>query len=88
MMNGSEFRGTREALGLSVEWLADHLNINPRTVERWEHGQAPVRDFARLALLTLEDQADREVAEHAPDPDMPPAWQRRIIWRATRGDRS
>ena len=95
-MNSTEFRTIREGLGLTAEFLADHLSINPRTVERWEAGTSPVPAFAVDALEMLEAQA-AETVEHEVDlmnralspvmvivsgPDeMPARWQRAVAFR-------
>lgn len=64
MLTREEFRVIREGLGISTGWLADHLDIARRTVERWEAGTSMVPDFAEEALEQLEAIAAVHVAEH------------------------
>lgn len=59
-----EFRAIREGLGLTAVWLAEHLDINTRTVERWEAGTSTVPAFAAEALEQLQATAAEHVAEH------------------------
>lgn len=84
MMDAAEFRRTREGLGITREWLAGRLDIAPRTIERWEAGDQPVREFAEEVLLDLVAQAADEVACGAPSATMPESWQRRILFRMER----
>lgn len=53
-MTDAEFRTIREFLGLTGDWLAVHLGVNPRTVRSWEQGRYPIPDGVRLAIEDLE----------------------------------
>jgi len=53
-MTDAEFKVVREHLGLTGDWLAQHLNVNPRTVRAWEQGKYPIPDGVRLELEDLE----------------------------------
>lgn len=53
-MTNAELRTIREFLGLTGEWLATHLGVNPRTVRDWEQGRSPVPGFARKAVEDIE----------------------------------
>ncbi|MFD9965037.1 helix-turn-helix domain-containing protein [Amycolatopsis sp. NPDC058986] len=53
-MTPAEFRVVREFLGLTGDWLAQHLKVNPRTVRAWEQGRYPIPDGVRLAIEDLE----------------------------------
>ncbi|MEU5959231.1 transcriptional regulator [Streptomyces sp. NPDC047525] len=53
-MTDAEFKVLREYLGLSGDWLAAHLKVNPRTVRSWEQGRYPIPDGVRLAMEDLE----------------------------------
>jgi hypothetical protein len=55
-MTDAEFRVVREHLGLTGDWLAGHLGINPRTVRSWEQGRYPIPDGVRLELEDLEQR--------------------------------
>lgn len=39
MTNTPDLKTLRKALGLSVNQLADWLDVNERTVRRWEYGE-------------------------------------------------
>lgn len=43
-MNPEEFAAIRWLLGLEVEELAARLDVNERTIRRWEQGGAPIPD--------------------------------------------
>lgn len=53
-MTPAEFKVVREFLGLTGDWLARHLRVNPRTVRSWEQGRDPIPDGVRLELEELE----------------------------------
>lgn len=55
-MTDAEFRVVREHLGLTGDWLAKHLTVNPRTVRSWEQGRDPIPDGVRLAMEELEQR--------------------------------
>lgn len=63
-MHPEAFRAIREGLGLSHEWLAEHLGKTTRTIERWEAGSTPVRPAVVEAMLMLEAEARDQVARH------------------------
>lgn len=75
-LTAAEVRAIREGLGITAEWLADHLGVQTRTVQRWESGQNQVKPFAVEALLLLEAEAAKQVRAHleafaGPCPDFP-----------------
>jgi len=53
-MTPAEFKVVREFLGLTGDWLARHLRVNPRTVRSWEQGRDPIPDGVRLEIEKLE----------------------------------
>jgi transcriptional regulator with XRE-family HTH domain len=55
-MTAAEFRVIREYLGLTGDWLARHLGVNPRTVRSWEQGRDPIPDGVRIEVERLEQQ--------------------------------
>lgn len=55
-MTDAELRVVREYLGLTGDWLAQHLGVSPRTVRHWEQGKYPIPDGVRLAVEQLEAQ--------------------------------
>lgn len=65
-MSPVELKAAREALGLTVNWLADHLGVQPRAVERWEAGARPVPEYAADAVELLVAEHDEQV-EHQVD---------------------
>lgn len=60
----AEVRCIREGLGVTAEWLADHLGVRTRTVQRWESGANPIPEFAVDALALLEADAAEQVRHH------------------------
>ncbi|MGH8882941.1 MAG: helix-turn-helix domain-containing protein [Stackebrandtia sp.] len=62
-MSGAEFRCLREYCGLTAEWMTQHLQVNKRTVIRWEAGRNPVPSGAAGALRAVAAAADELVAE-------------------------
>lgn len=46
-MNGATFRLLRETAGLSVKNVSDALQVNPRTVNRWDSGALPIPEDAQ-----------------------------------------
>lgn len=63
-LTAAEVRAIREGLGVTAEWLADHLGVTTRAVQRWESGQNRAKDFVTDALLLLEAEAAEQVAAH------------------------
>lgn len=61
-MTDAEFKVVREYLGLTLDWLADHLNVSSRTVRHWEAGKYPIPDGVRLAMEDLERRTGEFVA--------------------------
>ncbi|MET8113763.1 DUF1870 family protein [Streptomyces prasinus] len=53
-MTPAELRVVREFLGLTPEWLADHLHVSGRTVRHWEQGKYAIPDGVRLEIEDLE----------------------------------
>ena len=57
-MTPEEFRAARDRLGLSLSELARALNVNPRTVCRWQDGSqavpGPVAAAIGMKLRSLE----------------------------------
>lgn len=63
-MTAAEFRAIRAGLGVSADWLGEHLQVAMRTVQRWESGATPVAAFAAEGLLLLEVQAADQVSAY------------------------
>lgn len=63
-MTAAELRAIRAGLGVTAEWLAGHLGVQTRTVQRWEAGATPIRAFAVEALQLLEAEAADQVRRH------------------------
>ena len=53
----ADFRALREGIGLTQQNLADHFNVNVRTVKRWEHPD--YNDIPENVWDYLEDMADQ-----------------------------
>lgn len=64
-MTKADFRAMREQTGYSQQALADALNVNVKTVKRWEH-EADASQPPADAVGLLERQLDvqREMVEH------------------------
>lgn len=54
-MTDAEFKTVREFLGLTGDWLAAHLHVDPRTIRHWEAGKYPIPDGVRLEIERLEE---------------------------------
>lgn len=55
-MNGCEAKTLREKLGLPSSWVARRLDVNPRTLDRWEASNDPAKpDHADLLLRANDD---------------------------------
>lgn len=52
-MTAAEFRAIREGVGVTLDWMADHLRVNNRTPRAWEQGRAPVPDSAATAARAM-----------------------------------
>ena len=61
-MTSAELRVVREYLGLTPEWLAEHLNVSARTVRHWEAGKYAIPDGVRLEMEDLERRTGEFVA--------------------------
>jgi transcriptional regulator with XRE-family HTH domain len=55
-MTPAEFKVVREFLGLTGDWLAQHLGVSPRTVRHWEQGKYQIPDGVRLEIEDLESR--------------------------------
>lgn len=53
-MTSAELRVVREFLGLTGDWIAAHLGVNPRTARAWEQARYPIPDGVRLEIEDLE----------------------------------
>lgn len=53
LVSGVELRFVRKALGLRQRELAEHLDVAPETVSRWETGAESFKRPVHLALLAL-----------------------------------
>lgn len=63
-MTAAEFKAAREHLGLSPDWLARHLNVQDRSLRRWEKGTVPVPDGVRDALADIETETASTVDDY------------------------
>lgn len=65
-MTDAELRVVREFLGLTPEWLAQHLNVSARTVRHWEAGRYAIPDGVRLEIEDLERRTGEFIAGIVP----------------------
>ena len=72
-MTAAEFRIARESLGVSDQWLADHLGVSLRTMQRWGQGHSrlslSVVERVEMLLDTTDGFVEAVVAELEADPD-------------------
>ncbi|WP_424195577.1 helix-turn-helix domain-containing protein [Ampullimonas aquatilis] len=62
-MNPAEFKTLREALGLTLNWVAEQAGVGIRTCQYWESGRSePPADVVEM-LQRLDAQIDRVVVE-------------------------
>lgn len=94
-MTPAEFRCAREYLGLTNQWIATRLMVNPRAVLRWEvegvpeHAATFMEDLLDKAASTVERivhnkelvglAVPRQMAWH--QGEYPPTWHRAIAAR-------
>ncbi|MGW5353384.1 helix-turn-helix domain-containing protein [Streptomyces sp. NPDC004031] len=62
-MSDAEFRVLRESLGLTGDWLADHLGVSSRTVRHWEQGKYDIPLGVARALRALETETAAAAAD-------------------------
>lgn len=63
-MTAAEFRAIRAGLGVTAEWIADHIGVRVRAVQRWESGASGLKDGVVDAILMLEAEASGQIDEH------------------------
>ena len=75
-MTAAEFRVLRDHLGLTGEWLAEHLQVTLRTVRRWDAGTSPIPGGVAATMWELEAESDafvtavvEELRADGPDED-------------------
>ncbi|MGW4528892.1 antitoxin Xre-like helix-turn-helix domain-containing protein [Amycolatopsis sp. NPDC004378] len=61
----ADFKTIRESLGLSAQWLATAVDVDQRTVRRWEDGALPLRADVVDLLTRLDEQMTADVAAEA-----------------------
>lgn len=61
-MTPAEFKVVREFLGLTGDWLAEHLGVSGRTVRHWEQGKYAIPDGVRLEIEDLERRTGEFIA--------------------------
>lgn len=62
-MTAAEFQATREALGLTGDWLAGHLGVSARTIRHWEHGKYAIPEGVYVEMHRLAGTARRLVRD-------------------------
>lgn len=53
-MSNADFRAMREYLGLPAQWLADRFEVNTRTVQKWDSGEARIPEGISSKMEALE----------------------------------
>lgn len=74
-MTDAELRVVREFLGLTGDWMAEHLGVQGRSWRRWESGTVPIPTGVRVRIEQLElvaaetvEQAVTALNDTAEDP--------------------
>ena len=62
-MTPAEFKTLREALGLTVQWVADQAHVKLRTAQYWEGGRLAVPADVADMLERIERTVEAKVAE-------------------------
>lgn len=53
-MSNADFRAMREYLGLPAQWLAERFEVNTRTVQKWDSGEALIPKEISEEMRSLE----------------------------------
>jgi hypothetical protein len=64
-MTDAELRITRDTLGVTGDWLAKRLKVDPRTYRRWELGQFPIPPGVADEVEGLLAEAEKIAAAEA-----------------------
>lgn len=77
----------REYLGLTIDAMANLLEVNPRTVRSWESGRDPIPVRVRAEIASIEEHTDAVVADavaalDGSDPVVV-VWRSEATWRAS-----
>lgn len=56
-MTPAQMRKARERLGYSQARLAEHLDVHPMTVSKWERAEQPIPTMAALAVRCLAEHS-------------------------------
>lgn len=79
-MNGATFRLLRTTMGLDIGVVAAELDINRRTIERWESGKNPLPDFAQIWIEERWRAFLDEIGDYlAPLEDLPEGAQVNVV---------
>ncbi len=62
-MTPAELKTNREALGLTVGWLAEQAGVGERSVRYWEAGASPVPDDVAALIVSIEAKARQLVTQ-------------------------
>ena len=62
-MTPAEFKTIRESLGLTEKWIADHSDVNLKTVEYWESGRMAIPKEAEKMFANIDRLLDKSVAK-------------------------
>lgn len=52
-MTGAQFKTLRQLMGLKIEWMGKRINVQPRSIQRWEAENDPVPEFAATEILKI-----------------------------------
>ncbi|NKD46315.1 DUF1870 family protein [Haematospirillum jordaniae] len=62
-MSPAEFRTTREALGLTAQWVANFARVSLRTAQYWEEGRRVVPSSVEDALEAIDQALEASITQ-------------------------
>src|SRR5690348_13396099 len=62
-MTPAAFKVSREFMGLSDGWLANHLGVSSRTIRHWEQGKYLVPEGVEKAVIELKRRTQKAVSD-------------------------
>jgi DNA-binding transcriptional regulator YiaG len=62
-MTAAELTVMREFLGLTGDWLAEHLGVSPRTVRHWEAGKYAIPDGVKKEIESLKHRTNQYISK-------------------------
>lgn len=57
-MDHEDFRTALEELGISQRWFAQHVGVDPQTVNRWATDKLVVPHYVEIIIGSLREKRD------------------------------